>query len=259
MAQALFDLEATNNELKADLRDLFINSAKEVDIASGRKAIVIQVPFRLLKAFHKVQQRLVRELEKKFSGKDVVIVANRRIMPKPTTGAALARPRSRTLTAGASPWPQLAPALRARPRALGPGCARVARPGLGFALRLRLGALSPGPAAASSAPAPDRAHVLRLTRSASRPQCTPPCWTTWCSPPRSRLAARATARMGPSCSRCTLTPRVRAARCRSALLPGAHSRPRRADRNTTELKLDTFSGVYTKLTGKACVFEFKEV
>eukprot|EP00894_Picocystis_sp_ML_P004116 jgi/Pico_ML_1/54633/g524.t1 len=27
--QALFDLEATNNELKADLRDLFINSAKE--------------------------------------------------------------------------------------------------------------------------------------------------------------------------------------------------------------------------------------
>ena len=99
MAQALFDLEATNNELKADLRDLFINSAKEVDISGGRKAIVIHVPFRLLKAFHKVQQRLVRELEKKFSGKDVVIVANRRIMPKPSTGAALARPRSRTLTA----------------------------------------------------------------------------------------------------------------------------------------------------------------
>ena len=103
MAQALFDLEATNNELKADLRDLFINSAKEVDISSGRKAIVIHVPFRLLKSFHKVQQRLVRELEKKFSGKDVVIVANRRIMPKPTTGAAIARPRSRTLTAGALP------------------------------------------------------------------------------------------------------------------------------------------------------------
>jgi small subunit ribosomal protein S7e len=99
VAQALFDLEATNNELKADLRDLFINSAKEVDISSGRKAIVIHVPFRLLKAFHKVQQRLVRELEKKFSGKDVVIVANRRIMPKPTTGSSIARPRSRTLTA----------------------------------------------------------------------------------------------------------------------------------------------------------------
>ena len=60
---------------------------------------MIHVPFRLLKSFHKVQTRLVRELEKKFSGKDVVIVANRRILPKPTTGAAIARPRSRTLTA----------------------------------------------------------------------------------------------------------------------------------------------------------------
>ena len=60
---------------------------------------MIHVPFRLLKAFHKVQTRLVRELEKKFSGKDVVIVANRRILPKPSTGAAIARPRSRTLTA----------------------------------------------------------------------------------------------------------------------------------------------------------------
>jgi small subunit ribosomal protein S7e len=60
VAQALFDLEATNNELKADLRDLFINGAKEVEVASGRKAVVIHVPFRLLKAFHKIQQRLVR-------------------------------------------------------------------------------------------------------------------------------------------------------------------------------------------------------
>eukprot|EP00894_Picocystis_sp_ML_P003864 jgi/Pico_ML_1/54381/g4739.t1 len=99
VAQALFDLEATNNELKADLRDLFINSAKEVDVATGRKAIIIHVPFRLLKPFHKIQQRLVRELEKKFSGKDVVLVANRRIMRKPSSGISNARPRSRTLTA----------------------------------------------------------------------------------------------------------------------------------------------------------------
>jgi small subunit ribosomal protein S7e len=60
---------------------------------------VLQVPFRLLKNFHKIQQRLVRELEKKFSGKDVVVVANRRIMPPPTSGKSNARPRSRTLTA----------------------------------------------------------------------------------------------------------------------------------------------------------------
>ena len=58
-----------------------------------------QVPYRLLKAFHKVQQRLVRELEKKFSGKDVVLIANRRVMPTPSSGKSIARPRSRTLTA----------------------------------------------------------------------------------------------------------------------------------------------------------------
>ena len=58
-----------------------------------------QVPFRLLKSFHKIQQRLVRELEKKFSGKDVVLIANRRIMRPVTTGRSNDRPRSRTLTA----------------------------------------------------------------------------------------------------------------------------------------------------------------
>ncbi len=42
MLQALFDLEATNNELKADLRDLYITAAKEVD-AGSRKAIIVHV------------------------------------------------------------------------------------------------------------------------------------------------------------------------------------------------------------------------
>ena len=97
--QALFDLEATNNELKAELKDLYINGAQEIDVSGGRTAVVIHVPFRKLKAFNKIQQRLVRELEKKFSGKDVVLVATRRINPVPSSGFARARPRSRTLTA----------------------------------------------------------------------------------------------------------------------------------------------------------------
>jgi len=41
--QALFDLEATNQELKSDLRDLYIIGAKEVDINASRKAIIIHV------------------------------------------------------------------------------------------------------------------------------------------------------------------------------------------------------------------------
>lgn len=71
-----------------------------MDAAGGaRKAVVLRVPFRLLAAFQRIQPRLVRELEKKFSGRDVVLVADRRVMRPPTNGKATARPRSRTLTA----------------------------------------------------------------------------------------------------------------------------------------------------------------
>jgi small subunit ribosomal protein S7e len=56
----------TAKELKADLQDLHIAAAKELDVGGGRKAIIIFVPFRQLRDFHKIQPRLVRELEKKF-------------------------------------------------------------------------------------------------------------------------------------------------------------------------------------------------
>jgi hypothetical protein len=71
----------------------------DISMRSQTFSFLAQVPFRLLKKFHNVQQRLVRELEKKFQGRDVVIIGNRRIMPPPKTGYALARPRSRTLSA----------------------------------------------------------------------------------------------------------------------------------------------------------------
>merc|ERR1712146_102401 len=69
---------------------------------TGRKAVVIFVPFKLLKVVHKIQSRLVRELEKKFSGKHVVLIGQRRIMRKPSAGQRQPkqkRPVSRTLTA----------------------------------------------------------------------------------------------------------------------------------------------------------------
>ncbi|KAJ0454452.1 putative ribosomal protein S7e [Helianthus annuus] len=83
VAQALFDLENANQDLKSDLKDLYINSAAQIDVSGSRKAVVIHVPYRLRKAFRKIHLKLVRELEKKFSGKDVVLI----------------RPRNRTLTA----------------------------------------------------------------------------------------------------------------------------------------------------------------
>ena len=60
------------------------------------------MPFKLLKKFNKIQVRLVRELEKKFSGSHVVIIAQRKILgnsyarSNKTKGP---RPRSRCLTA----------------------------------------------------------------------------------------------------------------------------------------------------------------
>merc|ERR1712117_567725 len=83
---ALLDLEI-NSDLKAQLRELHITAAKEVDVGSGqgggsgRRAIVIFVPVPQLKAFQKIQPR---------------------ILPKPTRKAnklKQKRPTSRTLTA----------------------------------------------------------------------------------------------------------------------------------------------------------------
>lgn len=60
------------------------------------------VPFKLAQSFRAIQDRLVRELEKKFSGAHILIIAQRTILGKSfarshkTTGL---RPRSRTLTA----------------------------------------------------------------------------------------------------------------------------------------------------------------
>jgi small subunit ribosomal protein S7e len=82
IAHALLDLEL-NSDLKAQLRELHINAAKEVDVG-GKKAVIIFVPVPQLRSFQKIQTRLVRELEKKFSGKHVVFIAQRRILPKPT-------------------------------------------------------------------------------------------------------------------------------------------------------------------------------
>ncbi|KAL9893409.1 small ribosomal subunit protein eS7 [Glossina fuscipes fuscipes] len=101
IAQALLELEA-NADLKLYLRDLHITRAREVEFGN-KKAIIIYVPIPQQKTFQKIQIILVRELEKKFSGKHVVVIGERKILPKPTRKARnplkQKRPRSRTLTA----------------------------------------------------------------------------------------------------------------------------------------------------------------
>jgi len=102
VSQALVELELSA-DIKTQLRELYFVGAKEVEIA-GRKIVVVFVPVPQLKAYQKIQPRLVRELEKKFSGKHVVFIAKRRILPKSKRGKTRTtqkqkRPRSRTLTA----------------------------------------------------------------------------------------------------------------------------------------------------------------
>ncbi|KAJ3159443.1 40S ribosomal protein [Geranomyces michiganensis] len=101
VAQNIHELEQNVAELKEDLMGLQFVNAKEIDVGHGKKAIVIFVPVPLLKQYHKVQSRLVRELEKKFSDRHVLLVAQRRILRKPNRKARVTqpRPRSRTLTA----------------------------------------------------------------------------------------------------------------------------------------------------------------
>jgi len=101
VAKAFVELEITSKEMSAELRDLFFSSAKEVELAGGKKSIVIFVPYRLHKRFQKLQARLIRELEKKFSGKHVVILAQRTILSPAYSrhNPGQVRPRSRTLTA----------------------------------------------------------------------------------------------------------------------------------------------------------------
>ncbi|KAG9303596.1 hypothetical protein G9A89_018492 [Geosiphon pyriformis] len=100
IAQALFDLETNVPDLKKDLRPLQFTYAKEIELGGGKKAIAIFVPVPLIKQFHKVQPRLTRELEKKFSDRHIVFIGYRRILRKPGRKSRVKqpRPRSRTLT-----------------------------------------------------------------------------------------------------------------------------------------------------------------
>ncbi|KAL1418901.1 hypothetical protein MTO96_025575 [Rhipicephalus appendiculatus] len=95
ISQTLLELEM-NSDLKAQLRELHIVEAKLVEV-NGKKAILIYVPVPQLKAYQRIQARLVRELEKKYSGQYVVFLAKRNILPKPTrkTRQRQKRPRSR--------------------------------------------------------------------------------------------------------------------------------------------------------------------
>merc|ERR1712196_322296 len=95
VAQAFVDLEIYNEELRPYLKNLHIAGAKEVVVNKSTAAIVIFLPYRLKDLFRKNQVRLVHELEKKFSGQHIVLVATRNIQDKESPSPAR-RPRDRS-------------------------------------------------------------------------------------------------------------------------------------------------------------------
>merc|ERR1712093_494280 len=71
----------------------------EVEVKANKKAIVVSVPFRHWKNVRKIHGRLIRELEKKFNKRNVILVANRTILDTNFRRKGLkVRPRTRTLT-----------------------------------------------------------------------------------------------------------------------------------------------------------------
>jgi len=101
ICQLLVDLEASSRDLKPHLRDLGIVSARKINVTQTKKAIVIFVPKLQHQRWQKLQDRLVRELEKKFSDEDVLFIAQRKVMKlcqiNPKINAP--RPRTQTITA----------------------------------------------------------------------------------------------------------------------------------------------------------------
>jgi len=101
ICQLLVDLEASSRDLKPHLRDLGIVSARKISVTPTKKAIVVFVPKLQHQKWQKLQDRLVRELEKKFSDEDVLFIAQRKVMKlchiNPKINAP--RPRTQTITA----------------------------------------------------------------------------------------------------------------------------------------------------------------
>jgi len=97
LAQALFDLEVNHKNYKATLQNLYVNSAKEVDLPNGKKAVLVFFPLRFIRKFRKIQKQLVTELEKKFSGKTILLIGQRKIQRQGNSSRQVQR--SRTMAA----------------------------------------------------------------------------------------------------------------------------------------------------------------
>ena len=99
VAKALYDLQLKHKTLKVHLPSFHINTAKEVETPK-KKGLVVFYPLRYVMLVRRVQKTLTAELEKRFAGRVVVLVAQRKIAKRPNDVYKLQKvQRSRTSTA----------------------------------------------------------------------------------------------------------------------------------------------------------------
>ena len=100
VAKALFDIEASPScDFKAEMKEIVISSAEEIEVKAGRKAVIVHFPYKSWRVVSKIHGRLIRELEKKMSKRHVILTADRTMVNKNFRRLGMeVRPRSRTLT-----------------------------------------------------------------------------------------------------------------------------------------------------------------
>jgi small subunit ribosomal protein S7e len=100
VAKALFDIEVSPScEFKAELKEIVISGADELEVKAGRKAIIVHFPYKSWRVVSKIHGKLIRELEKKLAKKHVIFTADRTMINKNYRRQGIeVRPRSRTLT-----------------------------------------------------------------------------------------------------------------------------------------------------------------
>merc|ERR1711881_684002 len=82
VSQAILDIQNNaDNATKEQLMQLYLVAVKEMEVG-GRNALALMVPAPQVSGWQKIQTKIVRELEKKFSGKHVMIIGQRKIMAK---------------------------------------------------------------------------------------------------------------------------------------------------------------------------------
>lgn len=101
VAKAIYDLQLSHKTLKSVLPRFHFNTAKSVEVAGAKKkALLVFYPLRFVMLIRKLQKTITGELERKFAGNVVFLVAQRKIVKRPTDVYKLQEvQRSRTATA----------------------------------------------------------------------------------------------------------------------------------------------------------------